>query len=112
MSNRSERDREAFEDLREAGLGHGVDVVITSADVGYRKPHPLVFGRALQSLGMAASDVLMVGDSFENDVLGAKGAGIRAVLKLNGRQAGPEERSRADYLIDRLEQIFDLGVLG
>ncbi len=93
------------------GFGIRPDVIISSADVGYRKPHQLVFGRALQSLGMAASDVLMVGDSFENDVLGAKAAGITAVLKTNGREITAEERAESDYMIRDLSELFETKLL-
>jgi FMN phosphatase YigB (HAD superfamily) len=71
-----------------------------------------MFSRALQSLGLSPAEAVMVGDSFENDVLGARAFGLRAVLKLIGREPTPRERSGAGYLIDGLEQIFDLGMLG
>jgi HAD superfamily hydrolase (TIGR01549 family) len=93
-------------------FGLALAPVVCSADVGYRKPHRLMFEAALEGLGLGPDDVIMVGDSFENDVLGAKAIGITGVLKLNGREATAEERVGADYLIDDLSQLFDLGLLG
>jgi FMN phosphatase YigB (HAD superfamily) len=96
-------------DLQEYGIS--LHVVICSADVGWRKPHRLIFSRALQSLGVPPEDVVMVGDNFENDVLGAKAIGMPAVLKLNGREATAEEQAGADFLIDDLSELFSCGVL-
>jgi putative hydrolase of the HAD superfamily len=62
------------------GLLDLVDGVVTSADVGSAKPDPEVFERALAVAGVAAEDALHVGDSLDNDVAGARAAGIRAVL--------------------------------
>jgi putative hydrolase of the HAD superfamily len=70
-----------------------------------------MFSRALQSLGRQAEEVVMVGDSFENDVLGARALGIAAVLKLNGREATAEEQAGADFLVDDLSELFSCGVL-
>ena len=41
------------------------------------KPHPLVFQRALEQLGLQPHEVLHVGDSDVDDVKGAKAAGLR-----------------------------------
>ena len=54
--------------------------VMTSARVGYRKPHPAIFAAATAMAGEAASALLYVGDNVAHDVEGARGAGMRAVL--------------------------------
>ena len=57
------------------------DGVITAAEAGYPKPEPPIFRIALERAGVAASRAIMIGDSYERDVLGARAAGIpRAVL--------------------------------
>ncbi len=56
------------------------DAVVISAEVGWRKPHPAIFHRALELLGAEPGEVLHVGDSVGDDVDGARGAGIRPVL--------------------------------
>jgi HAD superfamily hydrolase (TIGR01509 family) len=48
-------------------------------NTGYKKPAPEFYAHILRDLGANPSDVLMIGDSFENDVLGATRVGIRAV---------------------------------
>jgi len=57
-----------------------LDGVVTSAEVGERKPAPAIFMRALEVAGVEAADATHVGDSLDEDVLGAQAAGIEAVL--------------------------------
>jgi putative hydrolase of the HAD superfamily len=68
------------ERLDETGLLPLVDAVVSSAEVGVLKPHPAPFERALELAGVSAADAWHVGDSVEEDVEGARAAGIRAVL--------------------------------
>ena len=52
--------------------------VISSA-VGYRKTHPRFYAAVVEAAECDASEVLMIGDDFENDVVSARNAGIAAV---------------------------------
>ncbi|MFA6003199.1 MAG: HAD-IA family hydrolase, partial [Elusimicrobiota bacterium] len=65
--------------LRIVGLGlhNYFDQVITSEDLGARKPAPEPFRKALEALGTEAHETLMVGDWAERDMAGAKNLGIR-----------------------------------
>jgi HAD superfamily hydrolase (TIGR01549 family) len=57
------------------------DDVITAAEAGYAKPEAPIFRLALERAGVPASRAIMIGDSYERDVLGARAAGIpRAIL--------------------------------
>lgn len=62
------------------GLGDLLDGTITSAEVGARKPDPLIFERALELAGCEPEEALHVGDTAEEDVAGAQAAGIRSLL--------------------------------
>jgi putative hydrolase of the HAD superfamily len=73
--------------LAPLGLLDLVDGVATSADVGAVKPDPAVFHRALDLAGVSASDAVHVGDSLENDVAGARSAGIRPLLLMRSGEA-------------------------
>jgi putative hydrolase of the HAD superfamily len=66
--------------LAPSGLLELLDGVVTSAEVGVAKPDARVFRRALQLAGAGAEQAVHVGDSPDNDVKGARSAGIRAVL--------------------------------
>jgi putative hydrolase of the HAD superfamily len=66
--------------LARCGLGDSLDGVVTSAEVGARKPDPRIFAAALQLAECVAADALHVGDTPEEDLAGARAAGIRALL--------------------------------
>ena len=70
---------EQTEKLATFGLADCVDHLVTSEEVGVAKPDPAIFVDALARLGVDACDAVMIGDSWENDVVGAAQCGIRAV---------------------------------
>jgi putative hydrolase of the HAD superfamily len=78
--------------LGPAGLLEHVEAVVTSAEVGVGKPGRAIFERALAIAGVEAGEAVHVGDSLENDVAGARTAGIRPVLvaRDGGAPAGVE----------------------
>lgn len=55
-----------------------VDVEVLSFDVGAAKPSALFYEELCERLDLAPSEVLMVGNSLQNDVVGAKTAGLQA----------------------------------
>ncbi len=61
-------------------LGLRPDAVLCSAVEETEKPSAALFLRALERLGASAEGSLHVGDSFENDVVGARSVGIEPVL--------------------------------
>jgi putative hydrolase of the HAD superfamily len=69
-------------DLREFVVHHRLDVdaVIGSRAHGFVKPHPTIFQAALEQLGVEPAEAVMVGDSLEEDVEGARALGLRAIL--------------------------------
>ncbi len=62
------------------GLDPYLSFIVTSGEVGVDKPHPSIFQAALRQAGVDASVALHVGDQYQSDVIGAKGAGIRPIL--------------------------------
>jgi len=66
--------------LESLGLYSRLEFVLTSAEAGRRKPDPLIFHQAVSRTGLAAAEILYVGDSVEDDVAGARGAGLMPVL--------------------------------
>jgi HAD superfamily hydrolase (TIGR01549 family) len=93
-------------DLEVHRLLEWFDAIAVSDDVGFGKPHPAIFARALQALGVAPAEALMVGDTPETDIAGARAAGIATVLK----RSGDLRRSArgADYVIDDLVELLAL----
>jgi putative hydrolase of the HAD superfamily len=75
--------------LERAGLAARVDGVVTAADVGVAKPAPDAFEAALTLAGVTADEATHVGDSVEEDVGGARGAGLEPVLLRRDGGPGP-----------------------
>jgi len=60
------------------------DGIVTSAGAGVRKPSPAIFEQALTLAGVSAAEALHVGDTLDEDVAGARAAGIEPVLIRRG----------------------------
>lgn len=66
--------------LAQSGLDKLVDVAVTSAQAGSRKPHPHIYRHTLERCGgVAPADALFVGDTWGPDVEGPARVGIRPV---------------------------------
>lgn len=68
------------EDLAIAGLAHHFETIVDSHRVGVAKPDPRIFALALERMGAAPGESVYIGDLYHIDVLGARRAGMRAVL--------------------------------
>lgn len=66
--------------LETTGLTPLLDGAISSAEAGCAKPDPAIFRAALELAGVTAAEALHVGDTPEEDLDGARAAGIAAVL--------------------------------
>ena len=78
---------------------------VVSADTARAyKPHREIFDEALRISGCTPSEVTHIGDSYDTDVVGARGVGIRPALLLRGRA-----RQHADVdVVDNLGQALEL----
>lgn len=89
-------------DLDEFTRHHSLDVdtVIGSKAHGRTKPHPSIFVAALHALGVAPDEAAMVGDSYEDDIEGARSLGMRAILlDRDGIHVGAEDRIDTLYAL-------------
>ena len=78
-----------------------VDAAIGSGAFGRTKPHPTIFRAVLERLAIEPADAAMVGDSPEDDVEGARAAGIEAAFLLDRDDRYPE-------IDDRLPDLYAL----
>jgi FMN hydrolase / 5-amino-6-(5-phospho-D-ribitylamino)uracil phosphatase len=87
-------------DLEEFVVHHGlqVDAMVGSRAHGRIKPHPSIFVAALRALDVAPEDAAMVGDSYEDDIEGARALGMRAIF-LDRDGLRPDEPDRIDTLL-------------
>ena len=84
------------------------DALLVSDAVGVKKPHPDIFGQALQQMGLSADQVVHVGDSQE-DIEGASGAGIRPVWI--DRERKDPWRAKHSAHVSNVMRITSLGEL-
>jgi putative hydrolase of the HAD superfamily len=92
--------------LRALGLEPLLDGILTSAEAGARKPASAIFEQALTVAGAGPKQAIHVGDSLEEDVAGARAAGIEPVLVR--RDGGPA--ASGVRTISSLEQLAGLDV--
>ena len=64
----------------ELGFEPYLDLKVTSFEVGYDKPRPEIFQLALEKAGVKAAESLFIGDVYEQDIVGARGVGMQAIL--------------------------------
>lgn len=62
------------------GISNYFDSVITSINVGWRKPHPNIYNVALQHFKVSPCEILFVGDDYINDYLQPKKLGLNVLL--------------------------------
>lgn len=87
--------------LEAMGVRQLFDTVVTSFEVGWRKPHPTIYTTALNELGITPGAAVFVGDTYEADYRGPLQAGISPLLiDPHSQVAIPHEA--------RLSSIFEL----
>ncbi len=89
LISNGQRDLDAFARHHELD----VDVAVGSKSHGRTKPHASIFETALAALGVTAAETVMVGDSYADDIEGARALGIRAIL-LDREGLYPDEPDR------------------
>lgn len=82
------------------GLLPHFDAVITSVEVGWRKPHPTIYATALRVLGVDAQAAVFVGDTYGPDFLGPERAGMAAFLIDPGQHATIPATRRLTSVLD------------
>ena len=84
-------------DLEQMGIEQRLDFSVFSSEVGLRKPHPAIFERALEALGVAPEEALFVGDRLFEDVRGAGELGMKTVQALWFRADEHPEGGEPDF---------------
>lgn len=93
--------------LQEHGLAPWFDPVVVSDTLGYRKPGRIAFQRAVALAGAPPESILFVGDSYQDDVVGAVAAGID-VAWFNAAGAPPPGHARPTHELRELSALGDL----
>ena len=73
-------EQDMTETLTRLGLPNWLEIVVTSQDTGFNKPRPEIFREALLQAVVKPSEAIYIGDQYQVDVIGARGAGMKAIL--------------------------------
>ena len=96
--------------MTELDIHHRFEVIVSPRTFGVGKPEPEIFLRTMELLDMPPERAIYVGDSYDNDVIGARAAGLTPVLidrfliNLDSHDAGHRVETLYDLaeLLDRL----------
>ncbi len=93
--------------LGERALAEALSIA-TGKRVNYiGKPYKEIFLMVLNRKGEKAEDSLMIGDSLESDILGAKNLGIDSVWISHGKALSKEE-IKPDFVFDSLKELYEI----
>jgi putative hydrolase of the HAD superfamily len=99
---------EQQEKLRDCGLAEHVDALVVSEEAGVSKPDPRIFHIALERAGVSAREAVMVGDSWENDIEGARAVGMRAVWFSRTGAAAPDPDVPTIYGLEPMGDVVEV----
>lgn len=89
------------------GFAPHMDLIVTSALVGFEKPDPRTFHAALDPLGIAPERALHVGDQALSDVSGSLAIGMQAAL-IDRYQRHREDEHERTTVVRSLTELVDL----
>ena len=91
--------------LEELSLKKYFTSIVDSAVVGIRKPDPKIFEIALNELGVNPIDAVMIGDSYNNDIVPAKAIGCKTIWINNKGWDEQNENNKADIIIKSFKEL-------
>jgi len=86
--------------LKNSGIQGYFKTVTSSEEVGLKKPNPVIFKTALEKADVLKESTLMIGDSFEADILGAKAFGMRTLFYNYRQEKVPHGYPYIDTLLE------------
>ena len=89
------------------GLAGYFQFVVLAQDYGIQKPDPRLFEIAIKCADCTKRQFLHIGDSFQNDIIGAKRAGVRSVW-LNRQREDNEMGQQPDFEISSLRELTEI----
>ncbi|TAA13644.1 HAD family hydrolase [Streptococcus parasuis] len=101
--------RHQLRKIRTMGLVNWFELehVLISGQVGITKPNPAIFQLMEERLGMSGEDICYLGDSFENDVVGAKAANWKAIWFNHRKRVESIAPYQADKLVTDWEELVE-----
>lgn len=97
---------EMIKALKMVGADKYFDHFFSSKELGHQKPDPRFFLAVCNGIGMNPEDCVMIGDTYERDITGAKEAGIKTVFYNEKEVDG--EYPYADYDVGDLLEVIKI----
>lgn len=85
--------------------GYKFDAIVTSFQLKKYKPHPALFSFVLEKLSLTKDEVIMIGDSPESDIQGARNAGIKIIWINRKKNKLASHYPQPDFQISNLIQL-------
>jgi len=102
-----------YESLDLFGIRAAFETIVVSAEVGWCKPHPIIFQHTFQKMGIQPAEALFLGDQIYIDVYGALNCGMDVVWIETERQdwLPPEVQPPAckpTYSVRSISEVIEL----
>ncbi|WP_297901667.1 HAD family hydrolase [uncultured Parabacteroides sp.] len=97
--------------LKDFGLDHLFGSIVESAVVGIRKPNPEIFQLGVDRLGFPADEIVVVGDSYDKDIIPATQIGCQTIWLKNIGWSAYKGDETADIILSdftEIKQVFAL----
>ena len=91
--------------IENSGIESFFEFVFTAEKVGFKKPHPEIFIQSLKTVNTTAEASIMIGDSFEADILGALNQGMQAI-HFNSHNEEVHTKCPIVYSLAELKALF------
>ena len=91
--------------IENSGIESFFEFVFTAEKVGFKKPHPEIFIESLKTVNTTAEASIMIGDSFEADILGALNQGMQAI-HFNSHNEEVHTKCPIVYSLAELKALF------
>ena len=96
-----------IEALRRVGVDRYFHHVFSSSDIGFEKPHPKFFQYIQQELKLEETELVMIGNSCEKDIQGAKSVAWKTIW-FNENKESQQECEQADATIYQLSALLEI----
>ena len=97
---------EQIEKMKRLGISEYIDFFAISEEVGAAKPHRKIFDVAIERSKFSTAEAVLIGDSWENDVLGALNVGIRPIWLNRNGMASPDPRIAEIASLEPVEVVL------
>ena len=90
--------------FEQGGFEHVWDSIISSQEIGVRKPDPRIYGAAMQQLGVTSDQVVFIGHK-PSELDGARAVGMKTIA------FNYEQNAQADFYIQQFPELLKLPVI-